>query len=85
MLEVEVLDVLSHCHGSMYSGHFGAKKAVARVLECGLYWPALFKNVRDFVIHCDHCQRCGNIFNKMRCPSLLFKRLNYLMFKVCTL
>ena len=57
--DTEVMEVLTHCHGSSNGGHYGASKTGAKVLKSG--WPTLFKDVRKFVLHCDRCQRVGNI------------------------
>ena len=59
--DTEILEVLTHCHSSSYGGHYGASKTVAKVLESGFFWPTLFKDVREFVLYCDRCQRVGNI------------------------
>ena len=42
-------------------GHFGTQRTTLKVLECGFYWPTLFKDARTFCITCDRCQRTGNI------------------------
>ena len=55
--ESEVFDVLSQCHDSVYGGHYGATKTASKVLECGFFWPTLFKDAREYVLHCDRCQR----------------------------
>ncbi|XP_050238248.1 uncharacterized protein LOC126687734 [Mercurialis annua] len=44
-----------------YAGHYGTSRTAARVLECGLFWPTLFRDAKYFVSHCDRCQRVGNI------------------------
>ena len=35
--EIEILEILSHCHDSAYGGHFGATKTFAKVLESGFF------------------------------------------------
>ena len=42
--EWEVNDILFHCHDSKVGGHFGVKRTASKVLECGFYWPTLFKD-----------------------------------------
>ena len=66
--ESEVFDVLSQCHDSVYGGHYGATKTASRVLECGFFWPTLFKDAREYVLHCDRCQRTGNISKRHEMP-----------------
>ena len=58
----------SHCHDSVYEGHYGVTKTAARVLECGFFWPTLFKDAREFVLHYDRCQHTCNIFTKCVMP-----------------
>ena len=53
----EVHDILFQCHDSVYGGHYGATKTAAKVLECGFFWPTLFKDARKYVLHCNKCQR----------------------------
>ncbi|XP_073133448.1 uncharacterized protein [Henckelia pumila] len=38
-------------------GHAGPIKTAAKVLECGFYWPNIYKNARAYVIECDRSQR----------------------------
>ena len=66
--DTEVLKVLTHCHGSSYGGHYGASKIGTKVLESGFFWPILFKDVREFVLYCDRCQRVGNISKRHELP-----------------
>ncbi|XP_068641934.1 uncharacterized protein, partial [Aristolochia californica] len=40
-------------------GHFGARKTAAKVLQCGFYWPSLFRDAHEFCQVCDKCQRTG--------------------------
>ena len=57
----EVTDILTHCHSLEYGGHVSSAKTVAKVLQSGFFWLSLFKNAREFVLKCDHCQRTGNL------------------------
>ena len=66
--ELEVFDVLSQCHDSVYGGHYGATKTPSKVLECGFFWPTLFKDAKEYVLHCDRCQRIGNISKRNEMP-----------------
>ncbi|XP_057786366.1 uncharacterized protein LOC131003830 [Salvia miltiorrhiza] len=36
--------ILEFCHSKECGGHFGHKRTVAKVLECGFYWPTIFKD-----------------------------------------
>ena len=53
--------ILSYCHTYHVGGHHGSKRTALKVLECGFYWPTLFKDAHEFVKACDSCQRTGNI------------------------
>ncbi|XLU24114.1 hypothetical protein S245_060180, partial [Arachis hypogaea] len=57
----EAQRILWHCHGSQYGGHFGGERTATKVLQCGFYWPTLYKDSREFVRNCDSCQRAGNL------------------------
>ena len=57
----EAQRILWHCHGSQYGGHFGSERTATKVLQCGFYWPTLYKDSRAFVLNCDSCQRAGNL------------------------
>ena len=57
-----------HCHFSPCGGHFGGIRTLAKVLQCGYYWPTIFKDAQEFVKCCDPCQRVGNISSKQEMP-----------------
>ncbi|XP_075500073.1 uncharacterized protein LOC142538646 [Primulina tabacum] len=57
--EEEFGQILNHCHDREVGGHFGPTKTASKVLECGFYWPTLFKDARSYVLTCDKCQRTG--------------------------
>ena len=37
-------DVINFCHSKACGGHFSFKKISAKILQCGFYWPTLFKD-----------------------------------------
>ena len=45
------------------------KRTALKVLECGFYWPTLFKDARTFCISCDRCQRTGSIGTRDQMPQ----------------
>ena len=67
--EGEMKDILWHCHNSSYGGHFGAERTAAKVLQSGFYWPSIFKDAREFVSHCNECQRTGGLSKKNEMPQ----------------
>ena len=50
-------------------GHFGANRIALKVLECGFYWPTLFKDAYLMYKSCDRCQRVGNLGAKNQLPQ----------------
>ena len=48
----EMYSILTFCHSSESGGHFGPKRTAHKVLECGLYWPSIFKDAYEI------CRRC---------------------------
>jgi len=69
ILEEEIQSVLEHCHAREVGGHFGANKTAAKILQCGFYWPTLFKDAQNFMKQCDACQRSGNISKRHEMPA----------------
>ena len=59
--ESEFQSILTFCHSYACGGHFGAKRTTLKVLECGFYWPTLFKDAYLFCKTCDRCQRTSNL------------------------
>ncbi|XP_078156037.1 uncharacterized protein LOC144551795 [Carex rostrata] len=51
-----------------YGGHASFSKTAAKVLQCGFFWPSLFKDAKTLVMACDKCQRTGNITNRNEMP-----------------
>jgi Integrase zinc binding domain len=78
--EDEMSSVMFHCHSSPYGGHSATDKTVAKILEAGFFWPALFKDVRNFVKACDKCQRMRIISRRNEMPQKVSWRLNCLLF-----
>ncbi|XP_038885980.1 uncharacterized protein LOC120076285 [Benincasa hispida] len=56
------------CHDSLYGGHFGGQRIAAKVFQSGYFWPILFKDVREYALKCDPCQRTGNISSRDAMP-----------------
>ncbi|CAM8914240.1 unnamed protein product [Rhodiola kirilowii] len=69
VVEEEMRNILFHCHASQYGGHGSGTKTAAKVLQCGFYWPTLFKDAYEFVKACDQCQKTGNISRKHEMPQ----------------
>ncbi|CAN6576826.1 unnamed protein product [Malus baccata var. baccata] len=61
--------ILIFCHTYACGGHFGTQRTALKVLECGFYWPTIFRDARTFCMSCDRCQRTGNIGPKQQMPQ----------------
>jgi hypothetical protein len=61
-------NVISFCHDHACGGHFSAKKTAAKILQCGFYWPTLFKNAHTYCTSCEHCQKLGSISRRNMMP-----------------
>jgi hypothetical protein len=61
-------NVISFCHDHAYGGHFSTKKTTAKILQCGFYWPTLFRDAYAYCIACEHCQKLGSISRKNMMP-----------------
>ncbi|WP_222196282.1 DDE-type integrase/transposase/recombinase, partial [Modestobacter italicus] len=64
----EMHDVLKFCHTLACGGHFSGKKTAAKILQCGFYWPALFKDSMDFCKSCPNCQQVGSMSRRDMMP-----------------
>ncbi|XP_073152897.1 uncharacterized protein [Henckelia pumila] len=62
--EGEKKNILSHCHDREVGGHVGPIKTASKVLECGFYWPNIFKDACAYVIECDRCQQTDSFTKK---------------------
>ncbi|XP_015944952.1 uncharacterized protein LOC107470093 [Arachis duranensis] len=61
--------VLWQCHRFAYGGHFSGERIVAKVLQCGFYWPTIFKDAKELVSRCNECQRASNLPKKNEMPQ----------------
>ena len=69
----EMQAILHHFHSLECGSHYGGNKTAAKVLQCGFYWPILFKDVHTFIMACDWCQKTSNISRRNEMP------LNYIL------
>ena len=68
------------CHSYACGGHFGAKRTVRKVLECGFYWLSIFHDSYSFCKSCEHRQKIGNISQRNEMPQTLYYFAKFLMF-----
>ncbi|MGG6712741.1 UNVERIFIED_CONTAM: DDE-type integrase/transposase/recombinase, partial [Salmonella enterica subsp. enterica serovar Weltevreden] len=64
----KIQDVLRQCHGEQVGGHMSGKKTALKILQCGFYWPHIFRDAHEYAKNCDACQRLGNISRRMEMP-----------------
>ncbi|KAL5819379.1 hypothetical protein ACOSQ4_023221 [Xanthoceras sorbifolium] len=64
----EMHDVISFCHNEACGGHFSVKKTAAKILQCGFYWPTLFKDTNAYCRACERCQKLGAITRRNMMP-----------------
>ena len=57
----EISGVIQFCHSEACGGHFSSKKTAAKILQCGFYWPTIFKDTYTFCKTCENCQKLGSI------------------------
>jgi len=53
VLDIEIPHVLEFCHSSPFGGHYGTQKTGRKVLDCGLYWPTVFKDAQRVYENCE--------------------------------
>ncbi|KAA0040570.1 uncharacterized protein E5676_scaffold98G00690 [Cucumis melo var. makuwa] len=73
VLEYETIDILVKCHKAPYRGQFGGQKTAAKVLQGRYFWPTLFRDVRNFVVKCNRCQRMENMSNLLVKYNIIHK------------
>ncbi|XP_062118321.1 uncharacterized protein LOC133831932, partial [Humulus lupulus] len=66
----EIFSVLNFCHNEAYGGHFSMKKTAAKILQCGLYWPTLFKDTNNFCRSCERRQKLGALSRQHMMPLI---------------
>ncbi|XP_024046520.1 uncharacterized protein LOC112100886 [Citrus clementina] len=49
-------------------GHFSSRKTTAKILQCGFYWPTMFKDTYEFCKSCEKCQKLGSITKRNMMP-----------------
>jgi hypothetical protein len=60
--------VISFCHDHARRGHFSARKTVTKILQCGFYWPSIFRDAHTYCAACERCQKLGRISRRNIMP-----------------
>ncbi|RDX62939.1 hypothetical protein CR513_58680, partial [Mucuna pruriens] len=55
----EINSVLQFCHLAPGGGHYGSTRTVRKLLDCGLYWPTIFRDAHHFVSTCERYKEVG--------------------------
>jgi len=64
----EVRSVLSFYHDRASEGHFSDRKTAVRVLQCGFYWPTLFRDAFKYCKSRSRCQQLGRVSRRVMMP-----------------
>ena len=64
----EIHSILTFCHSSESGGHFGRKRTAHKILECGFYWPTIYRDAYNFCKRCEACQKTGNLSRRNQMP-----------------
>ena len=67
--ESEIESIISHYHEAPYGGNASTSETCTKILQAGLYWPSLWKDVHAAITKCDRCQRTGNISRRDEMPQ----------------
>jgi phosphopantetheinyl transferase (holo-ACP synthase) len=59
ILEHERTTKLEEAHIGIVGGHYAGKETTQKMLCVGVWWPTLFKDVKEYFQSCDVCQRVG--------------------------
>ncbi|RDY06011.1 hypothetical protein CR513_10077, partial [Mucuna pruriens] len=62
--DVEINSILQFYHSAPGGGHYGSTRTARKVLDCGLYWPTIFRDAHEFVSTCEKCQKAGVAMNR---------------------
>ena len=60
----DIESVLSFCHDGICGGHFSGHKTIAKILQCGFYWPTLFKDAFKYCKSMCFMSKVGGEFQK---------------------
>ncbi|RDX87665.1 Retrovirus-related Pol polyprotein from transposon 17.6, partial [Mucuna pruriens] len=78
--DAEINSVLQFCHSAPRGDHYGSTRTTRKVLDCGLYWPTIFRDAYHFVSTCERCQKAGMAMNRrheMHQQPILFCEVFY--------
>ncbi|RDX64349.1 Retrovirus-related Pol polyprotein, partial [Mucuna pruriens] len=53
------LEASRFCHAAPGGDHYGSTQTARKVLDCGFYWPTIFRDAYQLVSTCEKCQKAG--------------------------
>ncbi|RDX65693.1 hypothetical protein CR513_55623, partial [Mucuna pruriens] len=62
--DIEINSILQFYHSSPRGSHYRSTRTARKVLDCGLYWPSIFRDAHQFVSTCERCQKAGMTMNR---------------------
>ncbi|GKB64763.1 reverse transcriptase domain-containing protein, partial [Tanacetum coccineum] len=65
----EAMDILQACHNGPTGGHHSPNYTAKKVFDSGFFWPTIYHDAQDLVMHCDSCQRQGKISQRDKMPQ----------------
>ena len=68
VLNNKIFSAISFCHNEACGGLFFSREIVAKILQCGFYWPNMFKDTHHFYKSCESCQNLGGITHRNMMP-----------------
>ncbi|GKF91221.1 reverse transcriptase domain-containing protein, partial [Tanacetum coccineum] len=63
------MDILQACHNGPTGGHHGPNYTAKKIFDSGFFWPTIYRDAQEFVMHCDSCQRQGKISQQDEMPQ----------------
>ncbi|RDX66413.1 Retrovirus-related Pol polyprotein from transposon 17.6, partial [Mucuna pruriens] len=57
ILDIEINSVLQFCHAAPGGGHNESTRTGRKVLDCGFYWPTIFRDTYQFISTYEKCQK----------------------------
>ena len=81
----EFQSILEACHSSESGGHFGPQRTARKILDCGFWWPTLFRDAAEFCKSCPHAKNLVIYPRGMRCSNNLCYSVKFFMSGALTL
>lgn len=68
--ESEKLDILKEFHSSLAAGHKSCEATYKKIINNGISWEHMHKDVEDFVKKCESCQK-NKLYRKSKLPMVI--------------